>query len=86
MTAKPLTKSYINTHDPEHPIQEDLVIYQLFEKARKDGVVGELLNLETKERWSTTEIMNKVWFDCFNLQCLAGERILQFSKIKVQSS
>ena len=61
MTAKPLTKSYINTHDPEHPIQEDLVIYQLFEKARKDEVVGEIVNMETKERWTTVEVMKKVF-------------------------
>ena len=61
MTAKPLTKSYINTHDPEHPIQDDLVIYQLFEKARKDEVVGEIVNMETKERWTTVEVMKKVF-------------------------
>ena len=60
MTSTTLTKSYVNTHDPHHPVQEDLVIYELFEKAKEDGFVGELVNMETKERMTTTEVLKKV--------------------------
>lgn len=60
MTSKLLTKSYVNSHDVEHPVQEDLTMYPLFEKARKEGVVGEIYNLETDQRMTTTEIMKKV--------------------------
>jgi len=58
--SEPLTKSYVNTHDPEHPVQEDLVLYQLFEKARKEGHDGELVNLETMERMTASQIHHKV--------------------------
>ncbi|XP_067951428.1 putative acyl-CoA synthetase YngI [Watersipora subatra] len=57
--SKPLTKSYVNATDPSHPIQEDLVLYELFERARKRGVVGEVVNLETNRRFTTTEILVK---------------------------
>ncbi|XP_067951433.1 putative acyl-CoA synthetase YngI [Watersipora subatra] len=55
----PLTKSYVDATDPSHPIQKDLVLYELFEKARKRGVVGEVVNLETNRRFTTTEILDK---------------------------
>jgi len=58
--SEPLTKSYVNTHNPEHPVQEDLVLYQLFEKARKEGNDGELVNLETMERMTASQIHHKV--------------------------
>ncbi|XP_067950478.1 putative acyl-CoA synthetase YngI [Watersipora subatra] len=55
----PLTKSYVDATDPSHPIQKDLVLYELFERARKRGVVGEMVNLETNRRFTTTEILDK---------------------------
>lgn len=60
MATEPLTKSYVNTHDVEHPLQENLTIYPLFGNARKEGVVGEIYNMETEQRMTTTEIMEKV--------------------------
>ena len=56
----PRAKSYVNTHDPEHPVQEDLVMYEHFEKARRDGFVGEIVNLETGRTTTTIEILHKV--------------------------
>jgi len=58
--SEPLTKSYVNTHDPEHPVQEDLVLYQLFEKARKEGNDGELLSLEDMGRMTASQVYDKV--------------------------
>ncbi|XP_067950475.1 putative acyl-CoA synthetase YngI [Watersipora subatra] len=55
----PLTKSYVDATDPSHPIREDLVLYELFERARERGVVGEMVNLETNRRFTTTEILGK---------------------------
>ncbi|XP_067951431.1 putative acyl-CoA synthetase YngI [Watersipora subatra] len=55
----PLTKSYLDATDPSHPIQEDLVLYDLFERARERGVVGEVVNLETNRRFTTTQILEK---------------------------
>ncbi|XP_067951435.1 putative acyl-CoA synthetase YngI [Watersipora subatra] len=57
--SEPLTKSYVDATDPSHPIQEDLVLNELFERARKRGVVGEVVNLETNRRFTTTEILEK---------------------------
>ncbi|XP_067951438.1 putative acyl-CoA synthetase YngI [Watersipora subatra] len=57
--SEPLTKSYVDATDPSHPIQEDLVLYELFERARERGVVGEVVNLETNRRFITTEILEK---------------------------
>ncbi|KAF6019736.1 hypothetical protein EB796_021964 [Bugula neritina] len=57
--SEPLTKSYVNTHDPEHPVQEDLVLYQLFEKARKEGNDGELLSLEDMGRMTASQVYDK---------------------------
>jgi len=58
--SEPLIKSYVNTHDPEHPVQEDLVLYQLFEKARKQGNDGEFVSLETMERMTASQVYDKV--------------------------
>ncbi|XP_067951436.1 putative acyl-CoA synthetase YngI [Watersipora subatra] len=55
----PLTKSYVDATDPSHPIQKDLVLYELFERARERGVVGEVVNLETNRRFTTTQILDK---------------------------
>ncbi|XP_067950479.1 putative acyl-CoA synthetase YngI [Watersipora subatra] len=55
----PLTKSYVDATDPSHPIQKDLVLYELFERAREKGIVGEVVNLETNRRFTTTEILEK---------------------------
>lgn len=60
MSFVELTKSYVNSHDAKYPVQEDLVLSQLFEKARDNGFVGELYNLESKERTTTIEILRKV--------------------------
>lgn len=58
--AAPLTKSYVNGYDPENPVLEDVVFYQLFEKAKKEGFVGEVVNLENGERMTTLQILDKV--------------------------
>ena len=58
--TSPVTKSYVNAQDTEYPVQEDLVMHQLFDKARRDGFVGEIVNLETGNRATTIEILDKV--------------------------
>ena len=55
-----LTKSYVNTEDPEHPVQDNLVMYQTFEKAKNDGFVGKIVNLQTGKTATTLEILDKV--------------------------
>ena len=64
-----LTKSYVNTHNPDCPVREDLVMREHFEKAVRDGHVGEVVTLETGERRSSTEILAKVSSSGFTNQC-----------------
>jgi len=69
--SEPLTKSYVNTHNPEHPVQKDLVLYQLFEKARKEGNDGELVSLEDMGRMTASQVYDKVTaslIKCFYLK------------------
>ena len=55
-----LTMSYVNTHDPQNPVQEELVMGTLFEKALREVADGEVVTLETGERRSRREILMKV--------------------------
>ena len=55
-----IEKSYVSAYSQEFPVQEDLTLYKLFEQARNDGHVGEIVNLETGERVKSTSIMEKV--------------------------
>ena len=50
MSNFPLTESYVDTTDPENPTQ-DITLYELFDWARRDGHIGEIINLESGERW-----------------------------------
>ena len=50
-------KSYVSTYSKEYPVQDDLVMYKLFQQARDNGHVGEIVNLETGECTSTTQFL-----------------------------
>ena len=52
--------SYVNTHDPQNPVQEELVMGMLFDKALREVADGEVVTLETGERRSRSEILMKV--------------------------
>ena len=49
MSNFPLTESYVDTADRENPTQ-DITLYELFDRARRDGYIGEIINLESGER------------------------------------
>ena len=53
-------KSYVSTYSKEYPVQDDLVMYKLFQQARDNGHVGEIVNLETGECTSTTQLLDQV--------------------------
>lgn len=59
MKAK-LEKSSVNNYSKEFPVLDDIVLYQVFDDARKDGFVGEIVNLHTGECSTTIELMQKV--------------------------
>ena len=65
--------SYVNTHDPQNPVQEELVMGKLFEKALREEADEEVVTLETGERRSRSEILMKVsvwpWSLC-SLSCM----------------
>lgn len=63
MSTSPLQKSYVNNYNPDYPVQEDLVLYRLFQEARDEGHIGEMVNLETNERITTIELLDRV---CIN--------------------
>lgn len=63
MSEFPLTKSYVRRIDPKNPIR-DVTPYQLWDEARKNGFVGSVLNLETEERMTNTEILALVSLHC----------------------
>ena len=67
---KELEKSYVSTYSSEFPVQNDLTLYQLFQRARENGDVGEIINLETGESLTTTHIMDKV------IHCLWHTRLI----------
>ena len=53
-------KSYVSTYSKDYPVQDDLVMYKLFQQARDNGHVGEIVNLETGECTSTTQLLDQV--------------------------
>ena len=53
-------KSYVSTYSKEYPVQDDLVMYKLFQQARDNGHVGEIVNLETGECTTTTQLLDQV--------------------------
>ena len=59
MSNFPLTESYVDTADPKNPTQ-DITLYELFDRARRDGYIGEIINLESGERMTNLDILNMV--------------------------
>ena len=55
----PLTKSYYDRRDPKYPTL-DVTLYSLWDNAKKNGFVGDILNLETGERMTNLEILDLV--------------------------
>lgn len=56
----PLTKSYVSTINPEHPVNENLRLHDLIREAQDKDVKGEIVNLQNNVRMSTAEILKKV--------------------------
>ena len=59
----PLTKSYFDRRDPKNPTL-DVTLYSLWDNAKKNGFVGDILNLETGERMTNLEILDLVSYQC----------------------
>ena len=81
MSKFPLKKSYVDTRNPKKPAR-DIAFYKLWDEARNNGFVGNILNLETGERMTNLEILDlvSIWLFTYGLHLPLGETV-QHSKI-----
>ena len=68
MSKFPLKKSYVDTRNPKKPAR-DIAFYKLWDEARNNGFVGNILNLETGERMTNLEILDlvSIWLFTYGL-------------------
>lgn len=57
---EPLTKSYINTVDPDTIKNKDKILNDVYDIARKDGNETLFVNIDTGERLSSLTALEKV--------------------------
>lgn len=58
--SAPLTKSYVNTCDPDKPVCTNLVMNDLFEQTKEAARKTLMVNMDTGERVINLSLLDKV--------------------------
>ena len=55
-----MTKSYVDTREGRNPLDTVLLIRDLLDKAHEQGLISELVNMETNEKITSKELLIQV--------------------------